>query len=310
MQNLNTYDALIFFATFVEQGTLKQTCEVIGIDFKTLKKKIELLESTLKTTLVSKGSKGLDVTDEGMKLYSLICNDLKFIDKKLAYFKKDNNIANQDSQMSLLLHPVSALYFSSYMLPKIEKTYPNLAINIDTLSYSFMMQHGNYVRTLIEKYDIIIINKRVMHLIDDQKWLLAKVFVDQSHLYATKEYLNQHPINSINDLKKCRLITCDYMPDLHRIKLKANDQKFSINCHNVLPVENDLINLYLTQNSLGIGIIRDITINANDNHQLVKVLPEYELLNDEVYKLIYKTNPFISENIKAVLEVIKELYPL
>lgn len=306
MQYQNAYDSLIYFTTLVEQGTLKKTSEVLGIDFKTLKKKIELLEIALQKTLITKDTRNTIITDDGMRLYALVCNELKFIDDKLAHFKNDPRESNQSIQISLLLPPTFALYFSLQILPNIEALHPHVHINIDILSDNFMLQHGNYLRSILDKYEVVLINRRALHLIDDERWMLSKDIIETSNLYAADAYLDKHSIKSLNDLKNCRLITQNHFTESHKLPFEMNNCDFSVHCSDVLNVENNLINLYLTQGAHGIGIIPDLVVKYTKGRALRRILPQYTLMNSETYKLIYKSNPFKANIIKSVLDHFKQ----
>jgi len=101
---------ILHFKTLVEVGNMRKAAELLGISNGGLSKSIKTLESELNVTLTAPDGRGLQITDDGKRVYQ---NSLLFLDS-LEQFS--SSIRNSNKYISRVVRLGTFEVFSTYFL--------------------------------------------------------------------------------------------------------------------------------------------------------------------------------------------------
>lgn len=307
MKELHTY--IITFKYLVEMGSINKACQSLNITDKTLKKRVKSLENYLNRSLVIFERQEAIISSDGMSIYAAINTSLEQIDQNLNFFTKSIS-TEQKYRLRILVPPGSALLTYQYILPALEQDMPNVKVKIDSYSYNFLAQHGDYLQTFLENYDIISIDQRLMSMISKHNWTTISRFSDVQYLYAHRHYLSEHPINDITSLSSARLLTIENALDNGKLLMREKDSHRleAIEFSTITQLENGLSANLLTTKALGVGVISEVILNSVQDNDLIPVLPEWTLEYCPTYEMMYQNSYQYPEVLEKVLKTAKPYY--
>lgn len=117
------------FLTVIEEGSFTNAAKKLGITTAAVSKNIKLLEQQVKTPLILRSTKKMQLTVEGEKLYAQCKNIKRELDIARNMVSAIN--ANPSGTLNIICNP---LLFSSDLLAKLNiytRKYPDVTINID-----------------------------------------------------------------------------------------------------------------------------------------------------------------------------------
>lgn len=288
-QNPKSFDwnqARAFLAT-AEEGSLSAAARSLGQRQPTLSRQVANLEADLGVILFERVGRRLIITQAGKEL--------------LEHFKAMGTAANLvslsassqsqavEGQVSITTMDVIATYRLPRVLRKIREAAPGISIDVFT---------SNEVRDLMRREADISIR----HARPEQPDLVGKLIGEMpAHLYASREYLQsfgQHEtIDDIagadfigfNNAQLCSMLTAR--------GLLLTEKNFR------LATGNGTAYLAMVKEGLGIGVL--LEKDAEMMPELIKVLPELELLMVPVW-LVTHRELNTSRRIRIVFDLLAE----
>ncbi len=293
----------------VETGSILNACDLLGINPKTLKKRIQLLESYLNIPLADFEKQEINISTEGMRLYASINDPLDRLDRTLSLFG-DKVPIKPKQIINILVPPGSALMTYQHILPELEKKIPNIEVTIHSHTYEFLAHHGDYLQKFLENYDIISIDERLLSLISKQDWTVISRFTDVRHLYAHQDYLKDNPITDLTSLSKARFITTPNTLSNDKLMLRSidNNQLEAVGFNSITTFENGLSVMLLAAKSLGVGAISEVIAKSLTQGSLQRVLPEWQIEYNPIYESMYRTDKTSPEILQQILMVAEPYY--
>lgn len=193
------WDDFRFFLAVSRTGRLSAAGKMLGVDHATVSRRIAGLEETLGAKLFDRSPSGYALTEEGRQLVSNAEH------MEAATIRAENAITGQDASVSGIVRigvPEGvAAYIVVQAVQKLCEDYPRLEIQLIALPRKFSLSK--------READFVIAVSRP----ESGRVRIQKISDYTLHLYATEQYLSQHPsVEKISDLQKLRGI--GYVPEL------------------------------------------------------------------------------------------------
>jgi len=125
----NIFSGLVTFEAAARFGSFTKTAEHLHITTGAISQQISLLESQLALTLFERHSRGIDLTQDGEKLYQVVKANFADIEQVIDELKQGQSL---DGEVKLKLTPSFAY---KWLIPRLEKFY-NLYPNISIQTYA------------------------------------------------------------------------------------------------------------------------------------------------------------------------------
>lgn len=197
-------DFFIDAATLVElikAGSIYALAEATGEHRTTISRRIQRLEFHLKNNVINNRGGKIELTAYGI---GLIPHLNTMTDQVSQSYSALINKSEANATQIRFFNNISIYYF---FLESCLKSLLNIdrKLSIEMVSYSYyqMLNFGLISKALFDQFDIIFIHESLIHLINDQEWIM-KIKLETIHkLYASQLYLKDHSsINSIKDLSQ------------------------------------------------------------------------------------------------------------
>ena len=114
-------DRLRYFAAVVETKNLRKASELMGISPPSMSKAISVLESELNLKLLHPDGRGIQITDQGMKVYR---SSLLLLEEERRFYRQ----LKEQSPKRRRLRIASFEVFSSYFIPAFLNSEPDLEL--------------------------------------------------------------------------------------------------------------------------------------------------------------------------------------
>lgn len=125
----NIFSGLVTFEAAARFGSFTKTAEHLHITTGAISQQISLLESQLTLTLFERHSRGIDLTQDGEKLYQVVKRNFADIEQVIDELKQGQSL---DGEVKLKLTPSFAY---KWLIPRLENFY-NLYPNISIQTYA------------------------------------------------------------------------------------------------------------------------------------------------------------------------------
>ena len=306
--NKNTFEGIQYFIAVAKLGSITLVAKSLSIDYKTIKRKVQLLEKTLNTRLIDSSHQGTGLTSEGWKFYQEVSNGYMTF-KNIVDDRLTKKITYKKNSINILLQPVTSLLFSQHIIPKVYESFPELNIHISIFDISYLLAYGSHIKTLLNSFNIISIDDTAIQMINPDEWRLAFSIKEKTQLYAHQNYISKLGISDIKDLNKTNLIIRTGTSEengLIKLQNKQNLNIEEVQFSNNLSAKNDLIKAHLANQSLGVALLSPMLFNCGQNIELVKIFPEYEYLHEHAYTALYKPNDITKKYIKRIIDISKK----
>lgn len=253
------WDDFRFFLAVARTGRLSAAGKVLGVDHATVSRRVGVLEKALGARLFDRSPSGYALTEEGQQLVS------KAERMEAATIQAESSLIGKDSVISGIVRigvPEGvAAYIVVQAVHKLCEEHPGLEIQLIALPRKFSLSK--------READFVIAVSRP----ETGRVRIQKISDYKLHLYATKEYLDQHPpVEKISDLQRLRGIA--YVPELIFDKqldyIPLVDPAFRPH----LTSTSVHVQLEAVLNGAGVGIVHDFMASRHPNLERV--------LSDEV----------------------------
>ena len=287
--NLNLFK---YFYYVVYYNGFTNASKNLNIAQSSLSYNIKQLELQLDKTLIIRGNKNFELTEDGYNLYENLKAAFSILNQNLEQFDNQNTV-----ELTIgVRHYLSDFIFKDSIVEFI-KTYPNIHINIKL--YSKLD-----VKKFEDEYDVLIDYEDYTNLINtnnkDLLIILKNTFVSGKDLSK-----NYESIQSIKELGNTRLISM--CPNKRNGKFQKMCFENGILFENIISVNDSIISKELVKNNLGLCFVnRDFFKEELANGDVKEIKVKEQLFNDNVY-IVYKNGKNIN-NVNKFINALKNQY--
>ncbi|AEI36811.1 LysR family transcriptional regulator [Francisella salina] len=247
-------EAIRYFVSVVELGTLTAVKDLYRIEVNTLKSKLKQLENYIGVNLLVNNKNRISITNSGIVFYQK-CNKILF-DLETTVVNVRNNGVHFVKSLNVIGNSIFIDLFISEILPGLGEYKDKYTFNLDTYilnQYQYINQLGNY--------DIALINSDCIDKIDQNKWVICNhlEYIDKSisKVYVSKAFFKQNPLSSLEKILEAPFIVKKDNLEAIRISYdKEGVQKNDIMLKNIkFVVEDGKTKFRLIEEGLGIGVL-------------------------------------------------------
>ena len=281
-KGFNWEDARYFLAV-ARLGTIGRAAESLNVSSVTLSRHLSYLQSRTGTSLFSRQSKGLKLTDEGSRLLEYLERAEAEIEAASEIFGSDPNSAS--GTVRIAAPEGFALKVLSPRLNELLDLHPKLKVEIVPQSRGFSLSK--------READIAVMVGRP----DESKLSYQQIGTYYLGLYAAKSYLekNGQP-GSVAALANHSLV--GYVDDLlYSDKLNIPKQ-FWPQWRSNIAIYSPIGQVEAVKSGAGIGMLHQFLIE--DEPELIRVLPEMKI--EREFYLVYHPSTEKIPRIRAAIE--------
>ncbi|WP_395947196.1 LysR substrate-binding domain-containing protein [Caedibacter taeniospiralis] len=294
---------LVYFKVLVQQGSRKKAADALNIDIKTAGRYLADLEFAIKGPLLKNSESGVQniaLTPLGHRLYAVILPKIERLEIDLSNFES----IRQNIVYRILAFPAGYHYAAKLLLAKLRKKFPHITFEVGVITPTMIARFGAHLQELADSFNMLLLLKEHLHLLDQDKWIVLKTVKGKFALYTSQPYLDSltHSILNPNDLTGLNYLGSPL--ETGQVQLLKDGETKLIQLNIVCKMGMEFVILELIQQGLGIGILNETLVKASsDRAQLVKLLPDWTISRDpDVIILSQKVNAEIDKYVIQCLE--------
>jgi DNA-binding transcriptional LysR family regulator len=296
---------ILLFKKIVDSASLSKASLSTGLSISHLSKKLKSLENDLGTLLIKRTTRRSCLTPAGELLY----NKSKIIEQEIQNtYNEISNLHNEVcGSIKIVSHVSIGIRLLSLFIPEFIKKYPKIIIDIHL--------DDNEVDLIEKEFDIAI---RGYILQDNQNlpdsgYLAQKILTLPVTYCASKDYIKIHGTpETPSDLVNHKCLTYNPYSSFalnsmhHKWLFKINNLINSVTIQPSFSSNNPEVLLKMVQQGNGIAPLPYLAIhNELKNHELIKVLQEYNSERSETY-IFYDDRKLTQKKIKIFIAEFKK----
>lgn len=280
------------FAAVARHLSFARAANELGQSSSNVSKCIAQLERKLQTTLFTRSTRTVRLSDQGMQLLPSVLRALDSIEEASDFFQSPLNSALSGS-IRLTAPQTLAQRLLSPLLAIFHRKYPELNIEL--------VLSDRYLDLVEEGLDLAL---RVMSLHNSSLKAL-KIAKNPVALFASPQYLRQSPpLKKVEDLKHHEVFSISTHMDLQW----KNHKKSLRQCIRKPWIKSTNGDLLVEQACLGTGVVVRSRWGAQrelDAGTLVEVKMNDQLLSDTAVYLVYPENRFVPKRVRAFIDFMR-----
>lgn len=260
------------FRRIVERGSFARAAEDLGVSPALLSREIKLLEESLGTTLLTRTTRSMSLTDAGRLYYDEVIGILDTVTGVEMRIREGAGAVRGHLKVN-----ASSSFGQTViapMLPDFLDAYPDLRLTLSLDDRVVDMVEGGF--------DVSI---RIRAAMPDSALVARKIGTIHQRVFAAPSYLEHAGIPSTpNDLAQHRVIGFLLADHLASWALQGPQGTQTVELDPPIRVGNSLVLRDLLVAGQGIGTLPDFISNEPEARgELVRVLPEWELPAPEIF---------------------------
>lgn len=272
------YDELFTFVKVVESKSYTLAAQLLGISQPSIRRHIQNLESSLGKDLVYSAVNSIEITEFGNQVYACFKDKGVELENLLSSLLEDNQEIKGTLRVTLPIN-LAAKLITPY-LPEFLQKHPAIKLKLNLKS--------NAPNLFSTGFDIAV----SLVLPTQPSLIVRTLFSTNISLYCTKEYAKKYGIpQSFADIDQRHTISYLDLVDsknTYPVKFTNNytgkDILVENNCS--IALNNTTNGIILMQTGEFIMGLEDYDFFLNANEDLIKVLPEYTLLDNKYYLIL------------------------
>ncbi len=260
-------DELELFSKVVENGSISKTAASLKANIPTISRRIQNLEQTLGYKLFLHKGNSLELTEQGQKLYQLVCPHLNSLSSAIESAKE--NTTKPDGTIKLIISPIFSYLLINDKLSQLLEQHPQLNLVIYP---GFTTPDGAR-----NDFDLAL-----SYFVPENSYLIQKTLLKlNAGIYTTQVYLDKHGMpQSWSELEQRHFITQNQKGHYHHsVMLKSVTSSYLFQLKNSqIVMENfiqSLMVLNLNNYLLFLPNIMVPDIQEQHNLKLVRIFPDY-----------------------------------
>lgn len=272
------YDELFTFVKVVESKSYTLAAQLLGISQPSIRRHIQNLESSLGKGLVYSAVNSIEITEFGNQVYACFKDKGVELENLLSSLLEDNQEIKGELKVTLPVG-ISARLITPY-LPEFLQKYPDINLKLNLKS-----NEPNLFNT---GFDIAV----SLVLPTQESLVVRTLFSSKVSLYCTKQYIKKYGIpQSFADIDQRHTISyLDLINPKNTYPIKFTNkhtgQSLMVENKCIVALNDTLNGIILMQTGEFIMGLEDYDFFLNANEDLIKVLPEYTLLDNKYYLIL------------------------
>jgi DNA-binding transcriptional LysR family regulator len=198
----NTFSGLVTFEVAARLGSFTKTAAHLHITTGAISQQISLLESQLSLTLFERHSRGIELTEDGKKLYQVVKRNFADIENVIEELQQGQSL---DGEIKLKLTPSFAY---KWLIPRLQKFY-SLYPNISIQTYA----EGALVDYQDRNFDLAIDYGQTPYVNQDAELLLSEQLIPvMSPQYFKRFNWQDSSLENQNNIWQSVTLLHDAMP--------------------------------------------------------------------------------------------------
>lgn len=280
------------FCEVVKYKNISKTAESMYISQSAITQSIQKLETVLGGKVFYRNKNGVELTEEGKNLYEYIKDSIETMSNAENIFSKYINLEKGKIRIGGGNSLLSSLIFDPFLT--FIKKYPDIDVSISSgITDNLMQKLAN------GELDIVVLNLPYKN----KKYANVEIIplkMSSYCFFASKQYIKEHPIKELEELKNHTLI----LPKAPSSKKKILDEycnKENLVLNAKYEVSSSSIMKRLVLNNIGIGFTN--TENIKEIGDSIEIVQKIELTDTKEGIATLKKNM----SNKATLELVKEV---
>lgn len=286
-------DELKTFIVVVEQNSFSKAAIILNQDTSAVSRTIKKLEMKLETTLLTRTTRRINLTQEGTWLYekaSAIINDIKSIE---SYLLKDK----ENPRGTLHINAATPFIFHvlAPLVSDFNKTYPNIVLTLQSSE--------TFVNLLESRVDVAI---RIGELVDSTL-RCRSIGVTYRHIVASPKYLKKYGQPSATaELEQHRCLGFTSPSHLNQWPVRNHIDELLTITPNMVSNSGELLRKLCLEGN-GIACLSDFMIQADlESGALVSILDKQRLNISMPIHAVYYSDRGADNRIRCFLDFICE----
>lgn len=272
---------LVYFKTLVQQSTHKVASELANINVKTAKRYIADLEYALGSQLIVNNESStttVELTPLGQKLFAIILPKLEHLEVNLTNF----DALRRKAVYRVLTFPLGYLYMTKRLLEKLCTQFTDITFELAVVTPTMISRFGTYIQDTFESFDLLLLYRKHLHLINQDKWIVRKIIAGKPALYTSRKYLDSLDF----DIRKPQdLANLNYLGnplETGQIVLYKEDKIETVQLKMICKLGIEFTILDLLNKGLGIAVVNETFLHTYhlEANQLVRIMEDWELKTD------------------------------
>ncbi|CAA0249953.1 LysR family transcriptional regulator [Acinetobacter baumannii] len=286
---MDRLDCISTFVSVVEHGNFSSAARALDISRDLVAKRVCYLENDLKTTLLNRTTRQMNLTSCGEKFYQhckVILSEFEWATYEISY-----NQQYPEGEVKLNTPMSFSNIFLQHIISDFIEKYPSIKIDL------FMTDQLLDVNQ--HKFDLTIRLDGSAPSLANSKILNTY----QRYLYATPEYFNQHGLpTSLEELKEHKFLIY-YQDSRHKKLIFQKDQKeVSFNCFPVMTCNNGELLLDMCLKDHGIVFLPEFIAEPYYKEgKLQKCLEDYTSQPLHLY-VTWPNRKILSKKVKLFID--------
>lgn len=260
------------FRRIVERGSFARAAEDLGVSPALLSREVKLLEESLGTTLITRTTRSMSLTDAGRLYYDEAAEILDAVTKAEARIRDGARAV----QGHLKVNASSSFGQTviAPMLPEFLQAYPDLQLTLSMDDRVLDMVEGGF--------DVSI---RIRAAMPDSALVARKIGTMRQRIFAAPAYLERAGTpKDPQDIARHRVVGFMLADHLTSWALRGPSGATTIALDPPVRVGNSLVLRDLLIAGQGIGTLPDFVSNEPETRgEIVRVLPDWELPAPEIF---------------------------
>lgn len=260
------------FCRIVERGNFARAAEDLGVSAPLLSREIKLLEESLGTTLLTRTTRSMSLTESGRLYYQQAQGILDAVGKVEDHIRE--GVGAVRGHLKVNASSSFGQMVIARFLPHFLEQYPDLRLTLSLDDRIVDMVEGGY--------DVSI---RIRPNLQDSTLVARRIGTIRQRIFASPAYIEragrpQRP----EDIPRHQVLGFLLADHLTEWSLTGPDGSHKISLDPHVRVGNSLVLRDLLVAGCGIGTLPDfISADAEARGDLVRVLPDYELPSPEIF---------------------------
>lgn len=260
------------FCRIVERGSFSRAAEDLGVSAALLSREVKLLEESLETTLLTRTTRSMSLTDHGRRFY----DEARDIVEAVA--RVEDGIRQSASTVSGPLKIGCSNSFGQAiigpMLPGFLAEYPDVRVTLAL--------EERVVDVIEEGIDLTL---RVGTVLQDSSLIARKIGTFHQRLFASPAYLAEHGTpETPADVEGHRIAGFLLADHLLEWALTGPDGTETVSVDPDLKISNSIVLSEILAAGYGIGPLPSFVSKGPEARgALTRVLPDYELPTRDIY---------------------------
>ena len=270
--DLDKLSVMNAFRRIVERGSFARAAEDLGVSPALLSREVKLLEESLGTTLLTRTTRSMSLTDAGRHYYDEATGILNAVTQVEASIREGAGAVR--GHLKINASSSFGQTVIAPILPEFLETYPNLRLTLSMDDRVVDMVEGGF--------DVSI---RIRPAMPDSALVARKIGTMRQRIFAAPAYLEKAGVPQVpQDITQHRIIGFLLADHLTTWALHGPSDVRVIDLDPPVRVGNSLVLRDLLIDGQGIGTLPDFVSKAPEARgELVRVLPDWELPAPEIF---------------------------